>query len=245
MDRFSGRASDYVAGRPSYPSEAIDTLFAGLDDPATLTAVDLGAGTGISSRLLAERGAAVIAVEPNAEMRERATPCEGVTWQTGSAERTGLPTASAALVTAFQSFHWFDPALALREIRRILRPGGRAAIVYNERDESDPFTAAYGAVVRRYATDETERRRKVGRAAFMAWSAWQSVRTVEIGNTQHLDREGLHARARSTSYLPNEGSAGADLHAALDALFDDCARDERVTLRLNSILSIAVAAPIR
>ncbi len=242
VERFSGRASDYVAGRPSYPSEAIDVLLAGLGDPAALNVVDLGAGTGISARLLAARGPAVIAVEPNAEMRERAAPCAGVRWQAGSAERTGLPDGSSDLVTAFQAFHWFEAALALREIERVLRPGGRAAIVYNERDEDDPFGAAYGELVRRYATDETERRRKAGRTAFAAWSAWRSLRTVEIGNAQRLDRAGLHARARSTSYLPNEGAASAELHAAIDALFDEYAHGASVTMRLNTTLSIAEVA---
>ena len=67
--RFSGRAADYVRHRPGYPAAAIAAVLRGLGDPVRLVAADVGAGTGISSRLLAERGVRVLAIEPNAEMR--------------------------------------------------------------------------------------------------------------------------------------------------------------------------------
>ncbi len=68
--RFSNRADDYARHRPTYPAAAIDALLAGLGPASGLVAVDVGAGTGISARLLAERGVSVIAVEPNRAMRE-------------------------------------------------------------------------------------------------------------------------------------------------------------------------------
>ena len=111
-ERFADRATDYVAGRPSYPAAALDALFDGLGDPGDVLAADLGAGTGISSRLLAEYGAQVLAVEPNAAMREAAEPHPRVEWIAGTAEWTGLGEASIDLVTAFQAFHWFDRSKA-------------------------------------------------------------------------------------------------------------------------------------
>lgn len=236
-ERFSERAGAYVAGRPSYPDAALDALFDGLGDPRDVVVADLGAGTGIASRLLAARGAQVLAIEPNAAMRDAAEPCAGVEWVAATAEATGLHEASVDLVTAFQAFHWFEPGTVLNEIVRILRPGGRAAVVYNERDETDPFTAAYGAIVRRFQTDETERRRADGLAAFAAFEGWHGgPRRTEVRNVQRVDREGVHARANSTSYLPQSGPAAEALHAEIDTLFDAHARDEHVAMVLRTIV---------
>ncbi|MDQ2679733.1 MAG: methyltransferase domain-containing protein [Candidatus Eremiobacteraeota bacterium] len=241
--RFSDRALDYVVGRPSYPDEAIDALFEDLGQPSDLTVVDLGAGTGISSRLLVERGARVIAVEPNTAMSDQSETVPNLVWQLATAEDTRLPHASADLVTAFQAFHWFDPIASIAEIARILRPGGRSALVYNERNENDVFTAAYGALVRCYATDETERRRSDGRTMFSASPIWYRLTVREFANRQKLDRAGLHARARSTSYLPKDGPTATALYAALDALFDSYAAADAVTMQMKTIATIAYLSP--
>ncbi len=238
-ERFADRASDYVSGRPTYPDGAVDVLFEGLGDPRDVVVADLGAGTGISSRLLAQRGARVLALEPNQAMREAAEPHERVEWVAATAERTGLDEASIDLATAFQAFHWFDHAQALDEMVRILRPGGRAAVVYNERDESDPFTAAYGDLVRRYQTDETERRRADGLEAFAAFEGWVAKRRIEVRNEQGLDLEGVLARARSTSYLPKTGAVADDLHGAIRALVEKHARRGRVVMAMRTIVVAA------
>jgi SAM-dependent methyltransferase len=235
-ERFSDRADDYASGRPSYPAAALDVLLDGLGDPADVLVADLGAGTGISSRLLAERGARVLAIEPNQAMREAAEPHPRVEWIAGNAEHTGLGEASADLVTAFQAFHWFDQRAALDEIVRILRPGGRAAVIYNERDESDPFTAAYGDLIRKYQTDDTERRRADGLEAFAAFEAWKEKRRVEVRNEQPLDVDGVLARARSTSYLPKAGDVARDLHDEIRALVGRFARDGRVVMVMRTIV---------
>ena len=234
--RFADRATDYVAGRPSYPAAALDALFDGLGDPHDVLAVDLGAGTGISSRLLAERGAQVLAIEPNAAMREAAEPHPRVEWVAGTAERTGLGEASVDLVTAFQAFHWFEHAKALREIVRILRPGGRAAAISNERDETDPFTAAYGDLVRAYQLDETERRRADGLEAFAAFEGWHAKHRIEVRNEQLQDVDGVLARARSSSYLPKDGPKAEELHAAIRALVERHARDGQVGMVMRTIV---------
>jgi len=91
LNRFSDRAADYVKYRPSYPSETIDIILKELGKKSQLIAADIGAGTGISSRLLAERKVNVIAVEPNAAMRHKAEPHPLINWSDGTAEFTKLP----------------------------------------------------------------------------------------------------------------------------------------------------------
>lgn len=237
-ERFTGHAAAYTAGRPTYPDEAIDFVLAGLGDPASMTVADLGSGTGISARLLAARGARVFAVEPNAAMREKGGVSLGVIALAASAERTGLPDASIDLATAFQAFHWFDRAAVFPEIARVLRPRGSAAAVYYERDESDAFTAAYGTLVRRFATDETEQRRADALLAFEQWDAWASARRAEFPATHVLDVDGFADRIRSTSYLPQSGPQGEALFTRALELFDAHATGGRVKMRLRTIVAV-------
>ncbi len=148
LNRFSDRVEDYVKYRPSYPAAAIDQILENFTLP--ITAADIGAGTGISSRLLAARDVKVIAIEPNAEMRNAGIRdnISSVEWKDGTAENTNLPEASVDLVTCFQAFHWFTPEPTLAEFRRILKPKGKLAVVWNFRDENDEFTAEYSRIVR-------------------------------------------------------------------------------------------------
>jgi SAM-dependent methyltransferase len=139
---FDSVADEYERTRPDYPSALLDAL--PLDADATV--LDLGAGTGKLTRVLARRYSSVTAVEPLANMRamlERVVP--GVTALAGSAERIPLEDASMDGVFAAQAFHWFDKSVALPEIARVLRPGGIVAIVWNEGNEelTDPRPAEF------------------------------------------------------------------------------------------------------
>jgi SAM-dependent methyltransferase len=234
-ERFSDLAGAYVAARPSYPPESVDVIIEGMGDPAALAVADLGAGTGISSRVIAERGPLVYAIEPNAKMREAAAPDERVKWVNGTAEATTLANASVDIVTAFQAWHWVDHPAGVREARRILRPGGRIAAIYNERDARDPFTAAYGNAIMKYAMDDTEQRRADALAAFAAIDPAHTKR-FEFGNGHRLDRAGVHQRAESSSYLPKNNDAARAMHAELDAVFDDFQNDGAVMMQLVTLV---------
>jgi SAM-dependent methyltransferase len=219
--RFTDRADDYARHRPSYPAEAIDAVLEGLGEPASLAAADVGAGTGISARLLADRGVRVVAVEPNGAMRAAALAHPRVTWRDGRAEATGLPGASVDLVLCAQAFHWFEPEPTLREFRRILRPGGRLALVWNQRDEDDPLTAEYGRRIREVSDDTeaaSDRRRSEAPAAVAASGLFLPLPTAHARYEQALDEDGLVGRARSASYVPKDGPAWTRLESGLRAL---------------------------
>lgn len=131
-------ALHYAAARPSYPSELFDTLdellarqLSGAD------VVDVAAGTGISSRQLAERGAHVVAVELSAAMLgQLAAASPDVHAVQGSGHALPLADSSADLITFAQAWHWMDPAQAMPEIRRVLRPNGVLALWWNQTERS-------------------------------------------------------------------------------------------------------------
>lgn len=126
-------AASYAAGRPNYPAALYDTLASQLGRPlAGAHVVDLGAGTGIASRQLAERGAVVTAVELSGPMiTQLAATSPGVRPVRGSATALPLRRHCADLVTSAQAWHWMDPALAIPEFLRVLRPGGMFAAWWN------------------------------------------------------------------------------------------------------------------
>jgi ubiquinone/menaquinone biosynthesis C-methylase UbiE len=220
LERFSGRAGDYAKYRPSYPVEAIAVLLAELGQPTQLTAADIGAGTGISSRLLAERGVQVWAIEPNLDMQQAATPHPGVTFQSGNAEQTNLPDHSVDLVTCFQSFHWFDHATCLPEFRRILKPTGRLAVVWNDRDRTDELTQGYSDLVRQLSNDHPAEQRLVAAQPLKASSEFGNIREHIFRYQQALDLTGLIGRAQSVSYIPKDEEVQKQLVEGLKILCD-------------------------
>jgi SAM-dependent methyltransferase len=135
---FTGLAADYAQFRPGYaPQVAAAVLALVPQAPAGADAADVGAGTGIWTRMLAERGLrSVVAVEPNDDMRAQGIATSagtGIHWRKGTAEATGLADGSADLVTMASSFHWADFERACAEFHRVLRPGGVFAALWNPR----------------------------------------------------------------------------------------------------------------
>jgi SAM-dependent methyltransferase len=218
LSRFSNRAEDYAKYRPSYPSEAIAIILEGLGTTGELLAADIGAGTGISSRLLAECGVRVLAIEPNAAMRQTSAPHPLLKFHEGTAEATNLPDASVDLVTCFQAFHWFDPEPSLLEFRRILKLSGRLAVVWNDRDRHDEFTQNYTRLVQIASNNHPAESRLISVEALLESPLFPHVRCHTFTYQQKLDLNGLIGRVNSVSYIPQEGLAHQQLLSDLKAL---------------------------
>jgi SAM-dependent methyltransferase len=209
--RFSSRVEDYIRYRPSYP----EAILAWLELECGLTAdsciADIGSGTGILARLFLNYGCHVFGVEPNAGMRagaERQLAGETRFRSVDArAEATTLPDASVDFVTAGQSFHWFDPAVARAEFRRILQPGGWVVLIWNERLVSPGFLTEYEDLLQRLSTDYGRvDHRQIGDEAigrFFAHDHWQ---LATFPNRQDFDWEGIRGRLLSSSYAPLPGS---------------------------------------
>jgi SAM-dependent methyltransferase len=131
---FDRVAEVYERSRPTYPQDAIDWLL----EFGPKTVLDLGAGTGKFTRLLAGRVDAVFAVDPSANMLAQQDP-DAVTTLVGTAESIPLPDASVDAVFVAQAWHWVDQATALPEVLRVLRPGGTFGLIWNTRDERVPW----------------------------------------------------------------------------------------------------------
>jgi len=197
---FDLAAEEYEATRPSYPDELLDLL----PVASGATVLDLGAGTGKLTRVLARRYARVIAVEPLDGMRailERVV--RDVEALPGSAEQIPLDDASVDAVFAAQAFHWFDHARAIPEIARVLRPAGVLAIVWNGPDESRPNPLPSG-----YLAYLGELRRE--RSTFDDTRPWRELIAIgpfgepQEGAVPHdhvLDRAGQLDNARSVSWI--------------------------------------------
>ncbi|MCG7592905.1 class I SAM-dependent methyltransferase [Mycobacterium sp. C3-094] len=141
---FGAEAAAYERGRPSYPPEAIEWL---LPENAH-TVLDLGAGTGKLTTRLVERGLDVVAVDPIPEMLELLrTSLPDTPALLGTAEEIPLPDNSVDAVLVAQAWHWFDPAQAIEEVARVLRPGGRLGLVWNNRDERLGWVKDLGQII--------------------------------------------------------------------------------------------------
>src|SRR4051794_3864890 len=156
--RFSTRVQDYVRFRPRYPQALYEFLRDELSVGSGSVVADVGSGTGIFAEPLLAAGAVVYAVEPNPQMRGAAEQLlsryPDFHSVAAAAEATTLPDRCADLVSCAQAFHWFDQPRAAAEFKRIARPGGAVAVIWNQRRSSRAgFLAEYESLLVTYGTD--------------------------------------------------------------------------------------------
>jgi SAM-dependent methyltransferase len=137
---FGAVASDYDRFRPSPPAQALDLLI----PPGAKAVLDLAAGTGAVTRVLAGRAPSIVAVEPDERMRAvLAASCPDATVLAGRGEDIPLPDASVDAVVISSAWHWLDPARAVPEITRVLRVGGVLGVIWMSRDTRVPWVAEF------------------------------------------------------------------------------------------------------
>jgi len=225
--RFSDRVDSYAKYRPGYPAALLNFLTAECGLSPALAVADIGAGTGLLTRLFLDNGNPVWAVEPDPAMRAAAERELGFAFPSfhsvaGSAEATKLPEASIDFWTAGQAFHWFDPALARAEARCILRPGGWAVLVWNvRRTDATPFLTAYEQFLSNYGKDYLGGHGGDTAAARAVFFGGSVPRQAAFESVQHFDAAGLRGRFLSSSYAPAPAAPECErILAALNPVFE-------------------------
>lgn len=212
-ERFTGRVAEYERYRVRYPREMLSLLQTRCELRASDRIADVGAGTGMLAELFLEHENAVVAIEPNAEMR---AVCEQLrelfvrlTVVDATAEATTLADASVDFVTAGRAFHWFDPERALPEFRRVLRPRGWLVLAANGRSKGESEQAMeleriltvkgvdHRDVLSRYRMHE------VAAAAFVPGTLVQE----QLHGEQRLSLEEFLGQTQSYSSTPLPGDA--------------------------------------
>jgi SAM-dependent methyltransferase len=191
--RSFGNAADvYNRARPRYPAAAIDWALG--DRPCRV--LDLGAGTGILTRQLVERGHTVTAVEPNEQMLAALiVHSPGAIALLGSAEQIPLADGSVDAVVAGQAYHWFDPWTAPDEIARVLLPDGVFAPLWNLRDAAVSWVGALSDLLAQLEDDNRK-----GLADYEFGPRFEPVERAEFRHEARYTVDSLIELVRSRSY---------------------------------------------
>jgi ubiquinone/menaquinone biosynthesis C-methylase UbiE len=216
---FGSVAEAYDRGRPSYPREAAAWLVG--EQPVTV--LELGAGTGKLTAELVALGHDVHATDPDPQMLtilEQRLP--DVRLSVAAAEEIPLPDRSVDVVVCAQAFHWFDLDRALPEIARVLKPGGRIALVWNQRDERIPWVRRLGRLIgtqdqRREPADPLVQSALFGFVEDETFRFWQTVDRQSIqdlalsrSNVAVLDAEGRAAKLAEVLAFYDDFGRGMD-----------------------------------
>lgn len=234
--RFSARVENYIRHRPGYPAQVLEALRTECGLTPEAVVADIACGTGIFTRMLLDNGNRVFGVEPNREMRAAAERLLGnhpsFTSVAGTAEATTLPDRSVEIATAAQAAHWFDLPQAGREFARILKLGGWAVLVWNERStDASPFLCAYEELLIAYGTDYQNVRHEHTTDHIGSFFAPSPYRERVFDMRQEFDYSELEGRLLSSSYAPMEGHVNYEpMLKQLRRIFGACAIRGRVPM---------------
>ncbi|HEX4020723.1 MAG TPA: class I SAM-dependent methyltransferase [Acidobacteriaceae bacterium] len=243
-ERFSSRVEDYRQYRPHYPQAIVDLLARVCGLSRDMQIADIAAGTGLLTEIFLTHGNPVIAVEPNAAMREACatllTHYPHLQCVDGTAEATDLPARSVDMVTVGQAMHWFDLVRTRAEFARILRPAGWCVVVYNHRHlEGDEFAVGYERILQEFGMDyQMVQGKHLHEEKLIDFFAPAQMRQTILPNMQQLSLDGLQGRILSSSYMPQaEHPRYSAMLQEIKALFTRCQQNGYVSVKYDCAVS--------
>ena len=232
--RFSNRVADYIKYRPDYPAALFTHLVKKYGLTTDHIVADIGSGTGLLTKHFLDLGHQVYAVEPNAPMRSAA---ESLLYTyphfqsiNGQAETTTLANASVDWIVVGQAFHWFNQAETRPEFKRILRPGGHVALIWNDRIDEHPFHQDYEEFLQTHCPNyQKVNHRRVSRGTLEQFLTPMTMEIATFEHKQIFDFDGLKGRLLSCSYAPQSDDPNYDtMITALKHLFDRHSQDGQI-----------------
>jgi ubiquinone/menaquinone biosynthesis C-methylase UbiE len=241
--RFSTKAEKYVEYRPDYPSELIQYFNNTINLKGKCIA-DVGAGTGILTKLLLDNGNMVFAIEPNDNMRVNGMKFlhdyKGVTFVASNAERIQLRDECADVVMVAQAFHWFDASKAAKEFSRILKKDGYTILLWNElNNDEDGFNKEYQKLFNLYSEEYRTIKHEI-ELEVIENAFWPNkLEQIIFDNRQVLERSQFIGRLLSSSFSPNEADATyLNFLNDADLIFKKFQKDGFITIEYNTIVLI-------
>lgn len=235
--KFTGKAELYEKFRPGYPDELIGFLYNNTEYKAV---ADIGAGTGKFTRCLLKKPWKITAVEPNDDMRGILERIPGITVVNAPAENTGLAEHSVGLVTAAQSFHWFEEELFKIECRRILTENGRVAIVWNsfiDEGLARRQTEICKMCCPDFSGGRTGKRSSEEGDRFLRGGYFSELEVVEYKSERVFDRDSFIGETLSRSYALKSGQPNYErLINELDRAFSEFEIGGKAVVKCNTTL---------
>jgi SAM-dependent methyltransferase len=238
--RFSNRVEDYVKYRPGYPKSILNYLSADFGLSSEKKIADIGSGTGISTEMFLTEGYTVFAVEPNKEMRAKATELLGhyplYDEVDGTAETTTLKDNSIDVIVAGQAFHWFQPEQTRNEFSRILKKDGLVVLIWNERLTVTQFEIKYDKLIVRHGKDYVQvDHRNISTDKIEAFFSPSPFEYKVFANKQVFDFDGLKGRLLSSSYVPSANEKGyEEMIQDLQVLFEQYQEGGLITINYDT-----------
>lgn len=239
-ERFSNRVENYIKYRPGYPPEVLYLFHNKMFLQTSSVIADIGSGTGISSKIFLENGNEVFGVEPNEAMREASKIFlqDFFTFHAidGTAENTTLKDRSVNFIIAAQAFHWFEAEKTRAEFRRILRPNGFVALIWNERQlNSNEFLREFENFMLEFGIDYKEVRHEKVTNEIISEFFQAEFRQESFLNSQTLDFTGLKGRVMSSSYMPTEENPRfSEMEKELNRLFTRHQKNDTIQILYNT-----------